>query len=204
MGNSTRYWASTMFRGSAAILAGTGVLFLPHMVSSELRGPLAPSLAMLCLAAFGVIDGVVLMRASRYAPDTHTRPSVLWVHGFSGAVIGVVLLGMVFCQMELRWFLALASLQALMETGSALALAPGAASKRFARICKSSAAVSALCAAVLAVSSMLLRADGGVVINGYLCLFGVNLMMLSGSMLSGERTSSRFSSTMGLQRAVSR
>jgi hypothetical protein len=204
MGDSTKYWASTMFRGSAAILAGTGVLFLPHMVSSELRDPLAPSLAVLCLAAFGVIDGVVLMRASRSAPDTHTRPSVLWAHGLSGAVIGIVLLAMLLGQMELRWFLALASLQALMEAGSAMVLAAGSAPARRARSCRVSAGISAVCAIALVVGSVTLHTGGGLLIDGYLCVFGVNLMVLSASMLSGERSSSRLSPTINLHSVVSR
>ena len=48
----SEYSATTMIRGLLAIVAGTGVLFIPRMASTILLLPFAVVISILCLAAY--------------------------------------------------------------------------------------------------------------------------------------------------------
>jgi uncharacterized membrane protein HdeD (DUF308 family) len=56
----SEYWAATMIRGLLAVVAGTGVLFIPEMASTILLRPFAVAISILCLAAYGTVDSSLL------------------------------------------------------------------------------------------------------------------------------------------------
>ena len=57
----SEYWTATLVRGIVAIVAGTGVLFLPEMASTILLRPFGVVIAILCLAAYGVVDSAIVL-----------------------------------------------------------------------------------------------------------------------------------------------
>ncbi|MES2390379.1 MAG: hypothetical protein V4555_01975, partial [Acidobacteriota bacterium] len=70
--------------------------------------------------------------------------------------------------------------------------------------CRVSAVVATACAASLLLGALITRSAGGWLIDGYLCFFGLNLMALSITMLSGEGAASRLASSFNLDKAVLR
>ena len=202
MGKTTKYWASTMFRGVAAILAGTGVVFLPHMVSSELCAPIATSVAMLCLAAFACIDGAILSHTAWTAAESRRERLALRTQGVGGVLLGASLFWMVYSQMTLRWFLAAAALQAILAAASSWAVADQAAAASRCIVCRLSTLFAAVCAASLLLGALLAKPAGSWLIDGYLCFYGLNLMVLSITMLSGEGAASRLTNSFDLDNAV--
>lgn len=64
----SEYWAATMMRGLLAVVAGTGVLFIPEMASTILLLPFAVAISVLCLAAYGTIDSAIILTTSFMIP----------------------------------------------------------------------------------------------------------------------------------------
>lgn len=64
----SEYWAATLIRGLLAVVAGTGVLFIPEMASTILLLPFAVVISILCLAAYGMIDSAIILTTSFMIP----------------------------------------------------------------------------------------------------------------------------------------
>jgi hypothetical protein len=203
MGNSTKYWASTMFRGVAAMLAGTGVFFLPHLIPSSFRAPVVVSLAMLCLAAFAVIDAAILSRTAWTIAESRRQLLAFRTQSIGAILLGASLFWMVYSQRQLRWFLAAAALQALLAAGSSLAISAHTTAPK-SLSCRLSFLAELACAAALLLGALLIRNGGSWLIDTYLCCFGLNLMLLSITMLSAENTPSRLTSSFTLDTAALR
>ena len=69
-----------MIRGLLAILAGTGVLFIPEMASTILLLPFAIATSILCLAAYGTIDSAIVFTTSFPIPRTVLAARGISVH----------------------------------------------------------------------------------------------------------------------------
>ena len=108
----SEYWATTMIRGLLAIVAGTGVLFIPEMASTILLLPFAVVISILCLAAYGVIDSAMVLTTSFMIPRQQPGRLALRMQGVCGAVIGILLFVLVYDRVDLHWFLYLAAIQA--------------------------------------------------------------------------------------------
>lgn len=108
----SEYWATTMMRGLLAIVAGTGVLFIPEMASTILLRPYAVAISILCLAAYGVIDSALLFTTSFMIPSKKPDQFALRIQGVCGALTGVLLFALVYDHVDLHWFLYLAAVQA--------------------------------------------------------------------------------------------
>ena len=188
MENTTKYWAATTFRGIAGILAGVGMIFFPHAAWIGSRYPFALSLSILCLASFGVIDGAILLKTNWAAPVCVTGRLIVRTQGIIGATTGILLFWLLYLQADVRWFLDLGALQACLAACTSLAMSVGLVSHRKTLVCYCSALVSTLCAFCLLAGSLLPLSAGSWLIDGYLCLFGLNLMILAVGMLSGEVT----------------
>jgi uncharacterized membrane protein HdeD (DUF308 family) len=183
----SEYWATTMMRGFVAIVAGTGVLFIPEMASTILLRPYAVGVSVLCLAAYGVIDSALLFTTSFMIPHEKPGRFALRIQGVCGALIGVLLFALVYDHVELQWFLYLAAIQAAGVAITEFIVAKGTSAHHGARWCYVSAGVAALSAVVLLLGRNLTARELAWLIYGYLGIFGFNLFGLSARMLFAER-----------------
>lgn len=183
----SEYWATTMIRGFVAIVAGTGVLFIPEMVSTILLHPYAVGLSVLCLAAYGVIDSALIFTTSFMIPQEKPGQFALRIQGVCGALIGVLLFALVYDHVELQWFIYLAAIQATGVAITEFIVARGTSPHHGARWCYVSAAVAALSAVALLLGRNSSARELAWLIYGYLGIFGFNLFGLSARMLFAER-----------------
>jgi len=183
----SEYWATTMIRGLLAILAGTGVLFIPEMASTILLLPFAVAISILCLAAYGAIDSALVFTTSFMIPHQQPGRFALRIQGICGAVIGVLLFALVYDHVELHWFLYLASVQAAGVAVTEFIVARGTSAHHGANWCYAAAGVAAISAIALLFGGDLSPRELAWLIYGYLGVFGFNLFGLSARMLFAER-----------------
>lgn len=112
MEKDMHFWFTTLFRGFIALLAGSAIIVIPDMARTLLLLPIAMAMAILGLAAYGVLDSTLIF-VSSFMVETQTARIALRVQGLVGAAVGILLLTIVFERVELEWFLTLAALQAL-------------------------------------------------------------------------------------------
>src|SRR5437762_8960844 len=106
------YWVATMVRGLLAIVASTGVLFIPQMTSTILLLPFAIVVSILCLAACEMIDSAIILTISFMIRPGQPGRLALAVQGIFGAVIGILMFALVSDRLQIHWFIYLAAAQA--------------------------------------------------------------------------------------------
>ena len=183
----SEYWATTMIRGLLAIVAGTGVLFIPQMASTILLLPFAVVISILCLAAYGVIDSAIVLTTSFMIPRQQPGRLALRMQGVCGVVIGILLFALVYDRVDLHWFLYLAAIQAAGVAVAESIVARGTSVHHGAKWCYASAIVAAISAIALLFGGNLTPRELAWLIYGYLGVFGFNLSALSARMLLAER-----------------
>jgi len=183
----SEYWATTMMRGLLAIVAGTGVLFIPEMASTILLLPFAFGISILCLAAYGVIDSALVFTTSFMIPGEQPGRFALRMQGICGALIGVLLFALVYDHVRLHWFLYFAAAQAIGVAITEFIVARGTSEHHGARWCYVSAGIAAVCAIALLFGRNLSPRELAWLTYGYLGIFGFNLFGLSARMLFAER-----------------
>jgi hypothetical protein len=186
MTQTTRYWAAGLFRGTAAVLAGTGTLFLPAIAATSVTPNTQLSMSTACLASFLVIDASMVAVTAWKAGGSRHQRAVMRGQAVLGGVVAVSLVTMLATQVSTGWLLSIASLPALGSAMTALATAACPAAKHRASGCYLSAAIALFAAAMLLGSSWLGHGFAAWSINLYLCLVGAELIVLSGSMLASE------------------
>ena len=183
----SEYWTATLVRGVIAIFAGTGVVFLPEMASTILLRPFGVVIAVLCLAAYGIVDSAVVLATSFMIRADQPGRVALRLQGLAGATISIILFALVYNRIDLQWFVYLAALHAAAAAIVEFVVARGTSVEHGSRWCYVAGAIAALSAIAL-----LLRRDGGPreltwLLFTYLCVFGFNLFVLSARMLFAER-----------------
>jgi hypothetical protein len=178
-----------MVRGLVAIIAATGILFIPEMASTILLLPFAIGISILCLAAYGTIDSAIVFTTSFLIPAQRPGRVVLRVQGICGAVIGILLFALVYDHVDLPWFLYLAAVQATGVAISEFIVARGTSAHHGAKWCYASAGVAGFSAIALLFGTNLNPRELAWLIYGYLAVFGFNLFALSARMLLAERES---------------
>jgi len=185
MTETTRYWAAGLFRGTAAVLAGTGTLFLPSIASTATTAsPLSTS--TVCLASFLVIDAAIVGATAWQAGGSRHQRAVMRGQSVLGGVVAASLLTMLATHVSTTWLLGIASVPALASAMTALATAACPAARQRASGCYLSAAISLIAASILLGSAWLGHGFAAWSINLYLCLVGAELIVLSGSMLASQ------------------
>lgn len=106
------FWITVLARGLVALLAGSAILIVPDMARTILLLPIAVAVAIAGLAGYGVFDSALIF-VSSFMVQTARVKLVLRVPGLMGLTIGLLLLSVVYNQVQLAWFLSLAALQAL-------------------------------------------------------------------------------------------
>lgn len=111
MKKDLHFWFATLVRGFVALITGSMILVVPDMARTLLLLPMAVTVAILGLAAYGVLDSVLIF-VSSYMVNNPRASLALRIQGTVGITIGVLLLSVVFDRVRLEWFLSLAALQA--------------------------------------------------------------------------------------------
>lgn len=112
MTKDIHFWFTTLIRGIVALIAGSAIMVIPDMASTLLLLPIAVTMAILGLAAYGVFDSTLIFISSFMASSPLAR-TALRIQGVIGATVGVLLLSVVFDQVRLEWFISLVAIQAL-------------------------------------------------------------------------------------------
>jgi uncharacterized membrane protein HdeD (DUF308 family) len=183
----SEYWTATMIRGLLAIVAGTGVLFIPEMASTILLLPFALVISILCLATYGTIDSAIVLTTSFMIPHKQSGRLVLRMQGICGAVIGILLFVVAYDRIDLHWFLYLAAVQAAGTAVAEFIVARGTSAHHGSKWCYASAIVAAISSIALLFGRNLSPRELAWLIYGYLGLFGFNLFALSARMPFAER-----------------
>ncbi len=184
----SEYWVATMVRGLLAILAGTGILFLPEMAATLLLLPFAILISILCLAAYGTIDSAIVLITSFLVSHRQPGRLALRIQGVCGAVIGVLLFALAYDRIDLHWFLYLASLQAAMAAITEFIVARETAEHHAAQWCYVSSGIAMASAVALLFARNLSSRQIAWLLYAYLGIFGFNLFALSARMLfAGKR-----------------
>ena len=183
----SEYWTATLVRGVVAVIAGTGVIVLPEMASTILLRPFGVVIAILCLAAYGIVDSAIVLATSFMIRKDQPGRVALRIQGLAGATIGILLFAMVYDRIDLQWFIYLAALHATSAALVEFVVARETSKHHGAMWCYASSAI-----AILSASALLLGRDGGPreltwLLFAYLCVFGFNLCALSARMLFAER-----------------
>jgi hypothetical protein len=104
------FWATVLARGFVALLAGAGILIVSDMARLILLMPIALAVAIVGLAAYGVMDSTLVF-VSSFMSDSEKAKLAMRLQGVIGVVVGVLLLS-VSERVRLEWFLTLAAIQA--------------------------------------------------------------------------------------------
>lgn len=112
MRHDLHFWLTIMARGFVALLAGSAILIVPDLAKTILLLPIAVVVAITGLAAYGVVDSVLVFVSSFMVESTRAK-TALRVQGFVGVTVGLLLLSVVFDRVQLKWFLSLAAIQAI-------------------------------------------------------------------------------------------
>lgn len=183
----TKYWVATLIRGIVAILAGMAVLVLPQAINLVFLLPFAILISMMCLAAYGTVDSLIVLITSFLIPHHKAGRTALRLQGILGAVSGALLFFLVYDRAQLKWFLYLAAFQALGAAITELTVARGTSAHHGSRWCFGSAAVAAISAVALLFGGNLEPQNIALLLFGYLGIFGFTLCLLSARMLFAER-----------------
>lgn len=181
------YWVATMIRGLLAIVAGTGVLFIPQMASTILLLPFAIVVSILCLAAYGTIDSAIILTISFMIPPRQPGRVALAVQRICGAAIGILIFALVSERLQIHWFIYLAAAQAASAAIAEYVVARRTSSHHGARWCYASASVAAISSIALLLGKNLSSREVAWLIYGYLAVFGFNLFVVSARMLFATR-----------------
>ncbi|MBB5060949.1 uncharacterized membrane protein HdeD (DUF308 family) [Granulicella aggregans] len=182
-----KYWTTSLVRGLVAILAGLAVLVLPSMITLVFLIPFAILVSMLCLAAYGVADSVIVLITSFMIRHDPAGRFALRAQGIGGAILGTLLFFLVYDRAQLEWFVILAALQALGTAITEFIVARHTSIHHGSRWCYASAAIAILSAIALILGRGLEPQRIAWLVFSYLCVFGLTLTVLSARMLFAER-----------------
>lgn len=122
MRREIRFWYVTIARGLLALLFGSAIWVVPDMAGSLLLLPIAVAFSVLGLAAYGVLDSLLVFQSSTMARSRRAA-AALAIQGMVGTVVGSVLFAAVYGRVRLEWFFLLAAIQALCLGATEIAVA---------------------------------------------------------------------------------
>src|SRR5215472_12283493 len=101
MRQDLHFWLTIMARGFVALLTGSAILIVPDLARSLLLLPIALAVAITGLAAYGVIDSVLIFVSSFMIKRTAATVALRF-QGLVGVGIGLLLLSVVYDHVELK------------------------------------------------------------------------------------------------------
>ncbi len=147
MRQNLHFWLTILARGFVALLAGSAILIVPDLAKTILLLPIALAVAITGLAAYGVVDSVLVF-VSSFMVDSGKAKAALRVQGFVGIAVGLLLLSVVFDHVQLEWFLSLAAIQALCAAAAETVVARHASDRPVGRWNYTTAAIAFVFSAV--------------------------------------------------------
>lgn len=187
MRHEQHFWWTTFGRGLLGILAGSAILIIPDMARSILLRPLAITVCILSLAAYGVADSI-LVCVSSYMAATPRARFALRLQGAAGILLGVLLYATLYEKAELHWFLSLIAVQSLVTAIAEFAVARHATTRSISSWNYAAGAVALLAAVAygyvrLTLASSLTAQQLSSLIYSYLIAFGASLCLTAARML---------------------
>ncbi|SEF91583.1 hypothetical protein SAMN05421819_1343 [Bryocella elongata] len=190
MRHEQHFWWTTLGRGLLALIAGSAILVVPDMTRTVLLRPLAMSVSIVSLAAYGVFDSVLVCISSYMAATAKAR-FALRVQGVVGIGVGVMIYMTFFSHSQMHWFLVLVAAQALATSISEFAVAHHASTRAISRWNYAAATVALLAALVYAgirifLIDTLTAQVLAMLVYGYLIAFGTSLCLTAARMLYAD------------------
>jgi hypothetical protein len=177
MRKSRTYWTANFVRGIVALIVGGAILFFPDMTQSDLLLPIAVVASILGLALYVAIDSAIILFTSYTIPWRLSKLG-LRIQGFTGIAIGLVLLSAIYSNVQLQWFLYLASAQILATAIAEFVVARHAASHAISIWNYAAATVALTCGIsfwfiAMKYGAFLTPHEITEIIFGYLITFGI-------------------------------
>jgi uncharacterized membrane protein HdeD (DUF308 family) len=185
------FWIVTIYRGALAILLGSAILFVPDMARTLLLLPFAVAFAVLSLAAYGIVDSVLVFVTSFFASLRRSR-TALRIQSALGIVLGALFFSILFDKLQLHWFLYLIALQAVAAAYSEYLIARHTSRRHGSRWSYAAAAAALLCAIAYTVAAAiapdsLTQRQISLLAYAYLGAFGIAQVLMAARMLHIER-----------------
>jgi len=185
------FWIVTIFRGVLAILLGSAILVVPDMARTLLLLPFAVAFAVLSLAAYGVVDSILVFVTSFFASLRPARVG-LRLQSAVGVILGVLFFNILFDKIQLHWFLYLIALQAFASAYSEFLVARHTSRRHGSRWSYAAAGAALLCALVYAIVAAfapenLTERQTAFFVYAYLGVYGVAQVLMAVRMLRIER-----------------
>jgi hypothetical protein len=190
MKKDVHFWMATVARGILAVITGSAVMVIPDMARTLLLLPFAIVISILCLAAYGVLDSVVVFITS-FMVSSRVSKVALRLQGTFGVIVGVLLFTVVYDRVLLPWFLYLIAFHALCTTIAEFVVARHAFTRSTTVWNYAAAAVALLflvaytMAATVFVDSLSAR-DIAWLIYGYLLALGLAQCLIAARMLYAD------------------
>jgi uncharacterized membrane protein HdeD (DUF308 family) len=191
MNRYENFWIVTIFRGVLAILLGSAVLVVPDMARTLLLLPFAVAFAVLSLAAYGIVDSVLVFVTSFFASLRRSRTALRFQSAF-GIVLGALFFSILFDKLQLHWFLYLIALQAVATACSEYVIARHTSRRHGSRWSYAAAGAALLCAIGYTIAAAIAPENLeprqiAFLVYAYLVVFGVTQVLMAMRMLSIER-----------------
>ena len=147
------FWWMVVARGLWAVFVGCAVFVLPDMMRPFLLMPIAMAAAIAWLAIYGIGDGLLVF-ASSFLHTSRVGGNALRLQALFATAIGLLLITALYNQVELKWFLSLASLQAFSFAFAELFVATHANNRRVSHWNYAGAVIAGVCGIAYAVARL--------------------------------------------------
>lgn len=199
MNRYENFWIVTIFRGVLAILLGSAVLVVPDMARTLLLLPFAVAIAVLSLAAYGIVDSLLVLVTSFFASLRRSR-TALRIQSAFGIILGALFFSILFDKLQLHWFLYLIALQAIATAYSEYLIARHTSRRHGSRWSYAAAGAALLCAIGYTIAAAISPENLeprqiAFLAYAYLVAFGVAQVLMAMRMLSIERKASALAYT---------
>jgi hypothetical protein len=191
MNRYEHFWTVTIFRGALALLLAGAILIVPDMARTLLLLPFAMAFAVLSLAAYGIVDSILVFVTSFFASLRPARVALRLQSAF-GVILGALFFSILFDKLQLHWFLYLIALQAFAAAYSEFLIARHTSRRHGSRWSFAAAAAALLCAigyiitAAIAPDNLEPR-QIAFLAYAYLGVFGIAQILMSSRMIYIER-----------------
>jgi hypothetical protein len=187
MKSDIHFWTATMGRGILALVFGSAVMIFPDLATTMIFLPLAVALSVLCLAAYGLIDSLIVFGSS-FTACSRAAKIVLSIQGIVGTLVATAMLSFVFDRVRLEWFLFLIAIQALCTAGAEFIVGHHVFTRSESIWDYAAAAVAAVCGIAYLIAGIFF--DGALTVReiewliyGYLTAYGIALSVTAARML---------------------
>jgi hypothetical protein len=191
MNRYEHFWTVTIYRGALALLLACAILVVPDMAHTLLLLPFAVAFAVLSLAAYGIVDSVLVFVTSFFASLRPARVALRAQSAF-GVILGALFFSILFDRIQLHWFLYLIAVQAFAAAYSEFLIARHTSRRHGSRWSYAAGGAALLCAVGYTVAAAiapgnLTEREISFLAYAYLGVFGTAQILMSSRMIYIER-----------------